>query len=54
MTLVSSASDQRRVRRLCGAVHRQSGTLGVIPLQERSRGALVWGQEADRKLIAGL
>lgn len=38
MTLVSSASDQRRVHRLCGAVHGQSGTLGVIPLQERSRG----------------
>lgn len=38
MTLVSSASEQRRVHRLCGAVPGQSGTLGVIPLQERGRG----------------
>ena len=51
MTLVSSASDQGRVHRLCGAVHGQSGTLGVIPLQERSRGGTGLGsggrQEAN-------
>lgn len=50
MTLVSSASNQRRVHRLFRAALGQSGTLGVILLWERNRGALVWSQEPGRNL----
>lgn len=47
-----SHNSQRRVRRLCGAVHRQSGTLGSFHYR-RGAGGTGLGPEADRKLIAG-